>query len=600
MSDALVPVASGSPAVSPSSPPSSDRAPRSIHPPRDPSAPPPAAGLRGVWSRVTREPNAIWMREMRQSARLARTPWILFTLVLVLTLVLSSIGGLTASSGTSPAELGGALFQIFFGLAYFVVVLVGPTVAANGIAAEREGRTWEAVLLTGMTPKEIARGKFLAAYTTMAIYLVALAPVGALSFLFGGVTAGEVVIAFAFLFLLAALVVAFGLAVSSFMSNLRGAIVITLMLAAVLGPMLFSVGGFGCSLIAHKLWPDVPEGMPIWLPLAYQRAAFGVDYAVLLVMFPLLLVAIPAWFLYEATIANLTGEADDRSTGLKRWFAITTPIAAVAGSVPSLLVSDYDGRTGLCIAGIVVYVLHIFLCAMLFTAEPPGPSRRIEVRWRRSSAGTMTRFLGPGLFRTMLLVVFMAVVGVAFIAVIDGVGVALYGTGTSAIKERSLDQIAVVAAYVTPYCVFVIGLLAWLRARNASPWVPRIIAVGVFFLVAVAPWVVAAITGVLADSSAKAWILLASPSPFFLVSMLSEIGSYTHETPMLVPVGMIFSLGWGALGLMFLSVAKHRSDKIVGERDAIQKRSDEAYAAEERAAAQPPAAEPTLEPQTNE
>jgi hypothetical protein len=57
---------------------------------------------------------------------------------------------------------------------------------------------------------------------------VVLAPVGALSFLFGGVTATEVVVAFAFLFVLAALAVAFGLGVSSLMSSLRGAIVVTL------------------------------------------------------------------------------------------------------------------------------------------------------------------------------------------------------------------------------------------------------------------------------------------------------------------------------------------------------------------------------------
>ena len=240
--------------------PASDRAPRSIHPREVPFA---LGGVRGWWQRLLREPNAIWMREMRQSARLARTPWILLVLVLAPALLLSTIGGLAASSSTSPAELGGMLFQTFFSLAYFVVVISGPWLAANGIAAEREGRTWEAVLLTGMTPKEIARGKFLAAYTAMALYIVALAPVGALSFLFGGVTAGEVVIAFVFLFLLAALAVAFGLAVSSLWSNSRGAIVVTLMLAFGLGPMLFSIGGVACSLLVHRMWPNVPEGMPI-------------------------------------------------------------------------------------------------------------------------------------------------------------------------------------------------------------------------------------------------------------------------------------------------------------------------------------------------
>ena len=226
----------------------------------------------GRVSRIWREPNAIWMREMRQSSRLGRTPWILFGLSLTISLLMCSIGGIAASDNASPASLGGALFQTFFSIAAFVVMIVGPTVAANSIASEREGRTWEAILLTGLHPKDIARGKFVAAYTSIAMHIVVLAPVGALPFLFGGVTATEVVVAFVFLFVFAALAVAFGLAVSSLMSSLRGAIVLTLILAICIGPLLYSVFGFMTSFGVHKIWSDVPEGFPVWLPLAYTRA----------------------------------------------------------------------------------------------------------------------------------------------------------------------------------------------------------------------------------------------------------------------------------------------------------------------------------------
>jgi ABC-type transport system involved in multi-copper enzyme maturation permease subunit len=541
----------------------------------------------GVWSRLTRplrEPNAIWMREMRQSARLARTPWILFSLVLALTLLLSTIGGVAASNTTSPADLGGALFQTFFAMAYFVVVLVGPAVAANGIAAEREGRTWEAVLLTGMAPKEIARGKFLAAYTTVALYLVALAPIGALSFLFGGVTAGEVVIAFALLFLLAALAVAFGLAVSSLMSNLRGAIVVTLMLAVGVGPSLFSIGGFAGSFAAHKAWHDIPEGLPIWLPMAYERAPFGLDYVVLLVVFPLLLVAIPAWFLYESTVANLTGEADDRSSGLKRWFACSSPVLAITLATPSLLATDPDAKTGLAVAGLVVYAMHIVLCALLFTSEPPGPSRRIVVRWDRTGVGVLRRFFGPGLARTMTLVVLMCVLGVV---IIGGLG----GVSSATVGARHTDEVAVVAAYVAPFCVFAIGLVALLRARSSSAWIARIVAGGVLFLIGVLPWVAAAVTGLLSDSSPKAWTAIAAPSPFFLVPMLDELTSYAHAAPMIVPTGLTFAYGWGFLGFVMLGVAKRKSDRILRERDDILRKADLALDAEVRVPAH--AADPT-------
>src|SRR4051812_14085165 len=180
--------------------------------------------------RLQSEPNPIWIRELRQAARLARTPVILTVLAILMTLLIASIGGIV-SAESSPANTGVVLFQTFFSIAYFVVTVVGPAVAANSIASEREGRTWEAVILTGLSPATIARGKFLAAFTAIGMYVVMLAPVGALPFLFGGVTATEVVVAFAGLFLIALLGVALGLAVSSKMDSLRAAILVTLLVA---------------------------------------------------------------------------------------------------------------------------------------------------------------------------------------------------------------------------------------------------------------------------------------------------------------------------------------------------------------------------------
>ena len=271
------------------------------------------------------QPNPLWIRELRQSARLARTPAILAVVAVLMTLLIASLGGVV-STDASPATTGMVVFQTFFSIAYFVVTLVGPAVAANSIASEREGRTWEAVLLTGLPPTTIARGKFLAAFTAIAMYIVMLAPVGALPFLFGGVTATEVVVAFAGLFLIALLSVAFGLAISSKMASLRAAIVVTLLLAFPVSIAAFGLFGFGLSHAAHHAWPGVADGPPIWLPTAYERAPFDARYVVFLVALPVIAVVLPAWFLHEVTIANLTSANDDRSSGLKRWFVVASPL----------------------------------------------------------------------------------------------------------------------------------------------------------------------------------------------------------------------------------------------------------------------------------
>jgi hypothetical protein len=181
----------------------------------------------------------------------------------------------------------------------------------------------------------------------------------------------------------------------------------------------------------------------------------------------------------------------------------------------------------------------------------------------------------------MLLVALLSVVGIALIALIDASALALRGSSTR--THRDIDQIALVATYVAPYCIFAIGLLAWLRARNAFAWVPRIVAVGVIFLNAVAPWVAAAVTGALTDSGGRAWTLIAAPSPFFLVSMLTGLGGYSHDASMLVSTGMFFALAWGLVGVGFLAVAKRRGDRIVAERDAMVARAQAAYQAEDRA-----------------
>ena len=541
---------------------------------------------RGVFARFTRDPNAIWMREMRQSARLGRTPWILFALTLTISLLMCSIGGLAAAENASPAHLGGVLFQVFFSIAYLIVVTVGPAVAANSIASEREGRTWEAVLLTGLSPKEIARGKFMAAYTTVALYIVVLAPVGALSFLFGGVTATEVVVAFLFLFLVAALGIAFGLAVSSLMASLRGAIVVTLMLAICIGPLLYSLFGVGCSFPIHRQWDEIPEGLPIWLPMAYSRAGFGYEYVLILFVLPLLSVVIPAWFLYETTVSNLTGEHDDRSTGLKKWFAASAPVLAAALAVPGLIADSDSDRATWSMLGLGFFATFLGFCTMLFAFEPPGPSRRVRIHWKRAGAGSLRRFLGPGLMKTSTLVMLLGVLGMAIIALSNMATLAAFGTSSD--KDTKVLEIFVFAAYATPFFVFLVGFNAWLRARGSTPWITRLISSGVLFLIAAGPWVVAAIGGVIAHGDNKEWLAIAAPSPFYVFAMISALESPITASSLIVPAGLLCSAAWGALGLSLLAVSSRRAHKAVVAHDAALAAADAALDAEE-AARQAPA-----------
>ena len=237
---------------------------------------PPPSSLRGegrpstLFERLRENPNPVWMRELKQAARLQRTPIILAVVTGMMTLLICSVGGV-ASTTSEPSKVGVGIFHTFFSLAFAVVTWVGPAVAANTIAGERSGRTWEALQLTGLSSRSIASGKFLAAFTYISLYIVMLVPVGALPFLFGGVTASEVLIAFAMLFVLAALSVAFGLSVSAKFQSPAAAIIVTLLIALPVSLSMYGGAGVGLSFVTHDQWPGVPAGPPVWLPTASVR-----------------------------------------------------------------------------------------------------------------------------------------------------------------------------------------------------------------------------------------------------------------------------------------------------------------------------------------
>ena len=61
-------------------------------------------GAPSTWLRsfALRQPNPIWLREMVQASRLTRTPLILMTVTILLTVITCSVGGVASSSvGTS-------------------------------------------------------------------------------------------------------------------------------------------------------------------------------------------------------------------------------------------------------------------------------------------------------------------------------------------------------------------------------------------------------------------------------------------------------------------------------------------------------------------
>jgi len=512
----------------------------SLPPPDSASPRQPGASASARWFG---EANPVWMRELKQAARLQRTPIILAVVTGMMTLLICSVGGV-ASTTTEPAKVGVGIFHTFFSLAFAVVTWVGPAVAANTIASERSGRTWEALQLTGLPTRSIARGKFLAAFTYISLYVVMLIPVGALPFLFGGVTATEVLIAFLILFLLAALAVAFGLSMSAKFASPAAAIIVTLLIALPLSLAVYGGAGVGLSVVAHEKWPGVPAGPPVWLPTAYLRADFSLGYVVFLLLLPAVGALVPAWLFYEVTIANMGSPSDDRSTRLRVWFLCSLPAVSVCAGLVTHAAHDLDWVYS---TGGLLWACGCF-GAFLFAGEPLAPSRRVLAQFQRQGASRLRQSLGPGILRASLLLLTLT-----FLCLAGNAAAGLLRAKTGA--ER--DAVLAFHGYALAFFGFVVGFTAWARARAQSAGSPRLLLAVALFFAFVGPWIAMAIAGLLTSHHGRA-MLMASPSPTFALTMVQALSSWSPDSELILATGSACAAAWALIGLGLFVAANLR------------------------------------------
>ncbi len=510
--------------------------------------------LLGRW--LAREPNPLWLREMIQSSRLTRTPLILMTITILLTVITCSVGGI-ASSSVDPTELGSILFHVFFSLCYAVVCWIGPGVGTLLVSAEHSHRTWEALVLTGLSASQIARGKYLAALTYVGMYLVMLAPIGAVAFVAGGVSAWEVIWAFVLLVVFGSLAVGFGIAVGSSVKKPAPAMMTSIVVAVgVSFGVYLAVGVFGAAL-ASEQWRAITAGAPVWLPTAYTRAPFSLQYFATLVFAPLTTAIVVGWLFFEVAVANMGSPGDDRLFGLKRWLAAALPLLTLVALTPRVWLT---ARSEVWLApaiGLAALFLVSGLSLLILAGDDIAPSKRVLVSFERDHAGPLRRFLGPGISRTVVLVLAvhaicsMALLAMGYIEEMDNARV------LGSTKVGRLGSLLSIACASFAFLVFVSGLLVFVRSRSQGGRAPRLIALGAAFVGLAGPWLLLAIAG-LVGSGFRSSMWVASPSPLFCAVVIDEllkrdVWTVPHSIAQLMSAG-----GWTCAGVALWILGQKR------------------------------------------
>jgi len=238
--------------------------------------------------------NPVITKELRGRMRGARTYWLLFGYLLLLSLILffSYLGWWNQHS--SEMERGGASAGFTVGRTFFeillysqavMIALITPALTAGAISIEREQRTFEMLRGTILQPRSIVWGKLASSVSFVALLLTSSLPLLSLCFLLGGVSPGEVFFAYLLLIGDAFLFGAIGLCWSAFAANTATATVLSyatlivffVVTAPFAAPIVFGNGftpDFGlCALnpVGAVTGAVVPEHyygwtLPAWVP----------------------------------------------------------------------------------------------------------------------------------------------------------------------------------------------------------------------------------------------------------------------------------------------------------------------------------------------
>ncbi|MBI2864462.1 MAG: ABC transporter permease subunit [Chloroflexi bacterium] len=204
--------------------------------------------------------NPVLVRELRGRMRGRRAFAVLSAFLLFLGgFAVLIYGGaslsMSAGAGTSAISAGKIVFSGLFLFELALISFLTPAFTAGAFSGERERRTYDLLVSTPLSARQIVWGKLVSALAYMVALVVASVPILGMAFMMGGVSPEEVAIGFWILLLTTVTFGSVGVFFSSFLKSTLVSTVlsyVTVLLLTVGLPILFLVtspflGVFGRS-----------------------------------------------------------------------------------------------------------------------------------------------------------------------------------------------------------------------------------------------------------------------------------------------------------------------------------------------------------------
>ena len=321
--------------------------------------------------------NPIMVKETRQALK-SRQFVLTFFLVLIACWVASfAVVAIIGPEVYYVAE-GPQMLTYYFCILAFPLMLIVPYTAFRSLAVEQEDNTYELLSISALSPSQIVSGKLGSSIVQMIVYLSAVSPCIAFTFLLRGVDAVTVILLLAY-FVLTSL----GLSIIALMAGTVARTRFSQVVISVLFVLALALIFWLSITLSMEFVPDsyyYLRDRGFWIANLIFLTAYLTTFALV----------------HACAAAQIAFHSDNRSTPIRRYMLLQQ--ACFLGWMTLALyetsVRNIDGASifMLSVAGIYWYIM-----GALLTSEWPYLSRRVQRSLPKSKLGTITlTWLNPG------------------------------------------------------------------------------------------------------------------------------------------------------------------------------------------------------------
>lgn len=378
--------------------------------------------------------NPILVKETRQAIK-SRQFAFTFVLLLIFCWVITIGGVAVVGPGIYYSAAGAVLLKAYFWVLIFPLAVVVPFGAFRSLSGEREENTYDLLRVSTLTPHQIIRGKLGSAIVQMGVYLSAVAPCIAFTYLLRGVDVVSIAVMLVYATLGSLGLSIIGLLTAALASKKHGQVLLSVAFVTVLLGCFWSAIllaneflNFGGSLIRDDAF---------WLVTGLLLTIYVTTFAIV----------------YLAAVALMSYRSENRSTAL-RWAMLIQQVAFV-GWMSYIFVSE-QYEDGVLLAMFLIAAFYWYAMGTLLSTEAGELSHRVRRSLPQSTLGRWMLGLfnpGPGtgyLFAIANITTVGALVAIAAAAV--------YYIPLAARGNFHYEAIFVVMVAVWSYLVFYLGL----------------------------------------------------------------------------------------------------------------------------------------------